>query len=237
MVVKFGDTTSTATGLGAYIAEATTVGDGPRIPVGVLIMSAYVTGLNRLYHGTHAESLWPRRDKLVVSRLEYNGIDAVVPWPPGPGSLPAHRTSMRGLTCRVCKVTIIIFQAGMVFESEPMASSTPPPADTIDEPSAKRARTRLRAAKTLFAMSISFIASQIVIQLIECSLNGRGLGISDAATDGRSQELVPVAAGFFHTASNLHTVTGNVVAFFAWVGVCSAVSYGYYALLDRLGSF
>ncbi|MET9491069.1 ABC transporter permease subunit [Nocardia sp. NPDC006630] len=48
-VVKFGDTTLTATGLGSYIADATSVGDGPRILVGVLIMSAYVVGLNRLF--------------------------------------------------------------------------------------------------------------------------------------------------------------------------------------------
>ncbi|MRH92238.1 ABC transporter permease subunit [Nocardia sp. SYP-A9097] len=47
-IVTFGSTTLTATGLGAYITEATTAGDGPRILVGVLVMSAYVVGVNRL---------------------------------------------------------------------------------------------------------------------------------------------------------------------------------------------
>ncbi|MGW3542709.1 ABC transporter permease [Nocardia niigatensis] len=47
-VVKFGDTTLTATGLGAYIADATRAGDWPRILVGVLAMSAFVVGINRL---------------------------------------------------------------------------------------------------------------------------------------------------------------------------------------------
>ncbi|NNH68766.1 ABC transporter permease subunit [Nocardia uniformis] len=47
-IVEFGDTTLTAKGLGAYITEATTAGDGPRILVGVLVMSAYVVGINRL---------------------------------------------------------------------------------------------------------------------------------------------------------------------------------------------
>ncbi|MGW4246590.1 ABC transporter permease [Nocardia sp. NPDC004722] len=48
-IVKFGDTTLTATGLGAYIAEATKSGDGPRILIGVLVMSAFVVGINRLF--------------------------------------------------------------------------------------------------------------------------------------------------------------------------------------------
>ncbi|WP_067574628.1 ABC transporter permease [Nocardia acidivorans] len=48
-IVTFGSTTLTATGLGAYITEATTAGDSPRILVGVLVMSAYVVGLNRLF--------------------------------------------------------------------------------------------------------------------------------------------------------------------------------------------
>ncbi len=47
-VVSWGDTTLTATGLGAYIAHATTVGDWPRIVLGVGTMSLFVVGLNRL---------------------------------------------------------------------------------------------------------------------------------------------------------------------------------------------
>ncbi|MEC3956616.1 ABC transporter permease subunit [Nocardia sp. CDC153] len=48
-IVSSGDTTLTATGLGAYIAEATRVGDGPRILIGVLVMSTFVVGINRLF--------------------------------------------------------------------------------------------------------------------------------------------------------------------------------------------
>ncbi|GAB2512809.1 ABC transporter permease [Nocardia heshunensis] len=48
-IVKYGDTTLTATGLGAYIAEATKSGDSPRILIGVLVMSAFVVGINRLF--------------------------------------------------------------------------------------------------------------------------------------------------------------------------------------------
>jgi NitT/TauT family transport system permease protein len=47
-VVTWGDTTLTAVGLGAYIANATGVGDWPRIVLGVGMMSLYVVGLNRL---------------------------------------------------------------------------------------------------------------------------------------------------------------------------------------------
>ncbi|RZL84649.1 MAG: ABC transporter permease subunit [Rhodococcus sp. (in: high G+C Gram-positive bacteria)] len=48
-VVSYGSTTLVATGLGAYIAEATRDGDAPRILVGVVVMSFYVVGLNRLF--------------------------------------------------------------------------------------------------------------------------------------------------------------------------------------------
>lgn len=48
-VVQFGPTTLVATGLGAYIADATRDGDAPRILVGVLVMSAYVVGINRIF--------------------------------------------------------------------------------------------------------------------------------------------------------------------------------------------
>jgi NitT/TauT family transport system permease protein len=48
-VVSYGGTTLTATGLGAYIAEATGSGNAPRILIGVAVMSLYVVGLNRLF--------------------------------------------------------------------------------------------------------------------------------------------------------------------------------------------
>jgi NitT/TauT family transport system permease protein len=48
-VVGYGPTTLTATGLGAYIAQATGSGDAARILIGVAVMSLYVVGLNRLF--------------------------------------------------------------------------------------------------------------------------------------------------------------------------------------------
>ena len=48
-VVTYHASTLTATGLGAYIAQATSTGDFPRILVGVSVMSLYVVGLNRLF--------------------------------------------------------------------------------------------------------------------------------------------------------------------------------------------
>ncbi|MFI5776284.1 ABC transporter permease [Nocardia sp. NPDC051570] len=48
-VVSYRDTTLTAAGLGAYIAEATGSGDWPRILVGVVVMSIYVVGINRFF--------------------------------------------------------------------------------------------------------------------------------------------------------------------------------------------
>ncbi len=47
-VVSWGSTTLTATGLGAYVAQATGSGDWPRIALGVGMMSVYVVGFNRL---------------------------------------------------------------------------------------------------------------------------------------------------------------------------------------------
>jgi len=47
-IVAWGQTTLTATGLGAYIAAATAVGDWPRITLGIGMMGLYVVGLNRL---------------------------------------------------------------------------------------------------------------------------------------------------------------------------------------------
>jgi NitT/TauT family transport system permease protein len=47
-IVSWGQTTLTATGLGAYIANATAVGDWPRITLGISVMSLFVVGINRL---------------------------------------------------------------------------------------------------------------------------------------------------------------------------------------------
>ncbi len=46
-VVSWGNTTLTATGIGAYIAAQTAAGDHPRIALGVAVMSLYVGLLNR----------------------------------------------------------------------------------------------------------------------------------------------------------------------------------------------
>jgi NitT/TauT family transport system permease protein len=59
-VVSWGATTLTATGLGAYIAEATTRGDWSRITLGVSVMSLYVVGINRVF--------WRRLYKLAETR-------------------------------------------------------------------------------------------------------------------------------------------------------------------------
>lgn len=59
-VVSWGATTLTATGLGAYVAEATSKGDWARIVLGVGTMSLYVVGVNRL--------LWRRLYALAESR-------------------------------------------------------------------------------------------------------------------------------------------------------------------------
>jgi NitT/TauT family transport system permease protein len=47
-VVTYGSTTLFATGLGAYIAEATANGDFAKVLTGIIVMSVYVVGLNRL---------------------------------------------------------------------------------------------------------------------------------------------------------------------------------------------
>jgi NitT/TauT family transport system permease protein len=59
-VVNFGHHHLEATGLGAYIAEATAVGDFPKILVGVAVMSLYVVGVNRLF--------WRRLYRLAETR-------------------------------------------------------------------------------------------------------------------------------------------------------------------------
>jgi NitT/TauT family transport system permease protein len=47
-VVTWGETRLTAHGLGAYITQATTAGDAPRVVLGVAAMSAYVVALDHL---------------------------------------------------------------------------------------------------------------------------------------------------------------------------------------------
>ncbi len=47
-IVSWGHTTLRAQGLGAYIADATSQGDWPRIVLGVGLMSVFVVGFNRL---------------------------------------------------------------------------------------------------------------------------------------------------------------------------------------------
>jgi NitT/TauT family transport system permease protein len=47
-VVSYGNHHLTATGLGAYITQATAVGDFPKILVGIVVMSVYVVAANRL---------------------------------------------------------------------------------------------------------------------------------------------------------------------------------------------
>jgi NitT/TauT family transport system permease protein len=59
-IVTWGSTTLTATGLGAYIATATQVGDWSRISLGISIMSLFVVGLNRL--------LWRRMYQLAETK-------------------------------------------------------------------------------------------------------------------------------------------------------------------------
>ncbi len=48
-IVTWGQSTLTATGLGAYIAQATQAGDWPRITVGIGMISIYVVAFNRLF--------------------------------------------------------------------------------------------------------------------------------------------------------------------------------------------
>jgi NitT/TauT family transport system permease protein len=63
-VVAWGQDTLTAHGLGAYIAQATTIGDWPRIVLGISVMSLFVVGLNRL--------VWRRLYLLAESRFRLN---------------------------------------------------------------------------------------------------------------------------------------------------------------------
>jgi NitT/TauT family transport system permease protein len=59
-VVNYGKHHLTATGLGAYIAEAARIGDFPKVLIGVAVMSVYVVGLNRL--------VWRRLYRLAETR-------------------------------------------------------------------------------------------------------------------------------------------------------------------------
>ncbi|HEY9647992.1 MAG TPA: ABC transporter permease subunit, partial [Chroococcidiopsis sp.] len=59
-IVTWGQSTLTATGLGAYIATATAVGDWPRITLGIGMMSLFVVGINRL--------LWRRLYQLAETK-------------------------------------------------------------------------------------------------------------------------------------------------------------------------
>ncbi|HZL59882.1 MAG TPA: ABC transporter permease subunit [Stellaceae bacterium] len=60
-IVKWGDTTLTATGIGAYIAVETVAGDFPRIALGITVLCLYVLLFNRL--------LWRRLYHLAEERL------------------------------------------------------------------------------------------------------------------------------------------------------------------------
>ncbi len=60
-IVQWGDTTLTATGIGAYIARTTAEGDGARIALGIAVLCLYVLAFNRL--------LWRRLYNLAAERL------------------------------------------------------------------------------------------------------------------------------------------------------------------------
>jgi NitT/TauT family transport system permease protein len=60
-VVQWGDTTLTATGIGAYIARTTAAGDSARIALGIGVLCLYVLAFNRLF--------WRRLYDLAAERL------------------------------------------------------------------------------------------------------------------------------------------------------------------------
>jgi NitT/TauT family transport system permease protein len=62
-VVNWGTTTLSVTGIGAYIAVQTRIGDHPRIALGVAVMSLYVLLVNRV--------LWERLYHFVRARFAY----------------------------------------------------------------------------------------------------------------------------------------------------------------------
>ncbi len=59
--MSWGDTTLEATGLGSYIAKATSGGDFPRIALGIAVMCLFVMGFNRY--------LWRPLHTLAAERL------------------------------------------------------------------------------------------------------------------------------------------------------------------------
>ncbi|HXZ77541.1 MAG TPA: ABC transporter permease subunit, partial [Streptosporangiaceae bacterium] len=59
-IVEYGHHQLVAKGLGAYIAQAATVGDFPKVLIGVSVMSVYVVGLNRV--------VWRRLYRLAETR-------------------------------------------------------------------------------------------------------------------------------------------------------------------------
>jgi len=63
-VASWGDTRLSATGLGAYIAEATEKGDYPRVVLGIAVMSIFVVAFNRL--------LWRPLYRLAERRFRLN---------------------------------------------------------------------------------------------------------------------------------------------------------------------
>jgi NitT/TauT family transport system permease protein len=65
-VVSWGDTTLTATGLGAYITAATQTGDFTRLALGTTVMSFYVVCLNHL--------LWRRLYRIASKRFELEEV-------------------------------------------------------------------------------------------------------------------------------------------------------------------
>ena len=62
-VVSYGGSTLTASGLGAYITEATTEGNFAKTFIGVIVMSVFVVGLNRI--------LWKPLNQIVERRFSY----------------------------------------------------------------------------------------------------------------------------------------------------------------------
>src|SRR5690606_5039347 len=63
-VVEWKQTTLLATGLGAYITEFTTIGDFPRIALGISVMCLYVIVINRL--------VWRKLYELSEARYSVN---------------------------------------------------------------------------------------------------------------------------------------------------------------------
>jgi NitT/TauT family transport system permease protein len=59
-VVDYGKHHLTASGLGAYITDASQTGNFARMLVGIIVMSCYVVGLNRLF--------WRRLYRLAENR-------------------------------------------------------------------------------------------------------------------------------------------------------------------------